>query len=178
MKILICNLQVLQNLHQYFTQQCSYHVNCGFVALNSAKSRTFSVMSPKNTGDCPLTQHDKMLSCPCIVSSYKCKLNKWLAVQNLRIAFRMGLQKTLCHNLRKSVMTERFLKPNAKTAFIEAVGNTRLLSLDVIEFTWFINRKVNSSDGRIIRASASGAVNSGSIPSLVKSMTLKLEFAA
>ena len=33
---------------------------------------------------------------------------------------------------------------------------------------------INSSDGRVIKASASGAVNSGLIPSLVKPIDLKL----
>ena len=36
----------------------------------------------------------------------------------------------------------------------------------------------NSSDGRVDRASASEAVDSGSIPSRVKPMTLKLVFTA
>ena len=36
----------------------------------------------------------------------------------------------------------------------------------------------NSSDGRVVRASASGAVDSGLIPSRVKPMTLKLVFTA
>ena len=35
-----------------------------------------------------------------------------------------------------------------------------------------------SSDGRVVRASASGAVNSGLIPSRVKPTTLKLVFTA
>ena len=35
-----------------------------------------------------------------------------------------------------------------------------------------------SSDGRVNGSSASGAVNSGLIPSLVKTMTLKLVFTA
>ena len=38
--------------------------------------------------------------------------------------------------------------------------------------------KFISSDGRVIRASASGAVDLGLIPSLVKPMTLKLVFTA
>ena len=38
--------------------------------------------------------------------------------------------------------------------------------------------KHNSSDGREVRASASGAINSGFILSRVKSMTLKLLFTA
>ena len=38
--------------------------------------------------------------------------------------------------------------------------------------------KSNSSDGRVVRASASGAVHSGLTPSRVKPMTLKLIFAA
>ena len=36
----------------------------------------------------------------------------------------------------------------------------------------------NSSDGRVVRASASGAVDLGLIPSRVKPMTLKLVFTA
>ena len=37
---------------------------------------------------------------------------------------------------------------------------------------------VNSSDGRVVRASASLAIDSGLIPSRVKPMTLKLVFTA
>ena len=37
---------------------------------------------------------------------------------------------------------------------------------------------LNSLAGRVVRASASGAVDSGFIPSRVKSMTLKLVFTA
>ena len=40
------------------------------------------------------------------------------------------------------------------------------------------NRKINSSDGRVVRASAFGAVDLGLIPSRVKPMTLKLVFTA
>ena len=36
----------------------------------------------------------------------------------------------------------------------------------------------NSSDGRVVRASASGAVNSGCNPCLVNPMTLRLVFTA
>ena len=36
----------------------------------------------------------------------------------------------------------------------------------------FVNRIVNGSDGQVDKASASGAVDSGSIPSRVKPMTL------
>ena len=38
--------------------------------------------------------------------------------------------------------------------------------------------KLNSSDSRVVRASDSGAVNLGLIPSRVKPMTLKLLFTA
>ena len=41
-----------------------------------------------------------------------------------------------------------------------------------------IIKQDNSSDGRVVRASASGAVDLGLIPSRVKSMTLKLVFTA
>ena len=37
---------------------------------------------------------------------------------------------------------------------------------------------LNSSDGQVVRASASGAVDSGLIPSRVEPMTIKLEFLA
>ena len=37
---------------------------------------------------------------------------------------------------------------------------------------------INSSDGRVVRASGSGAVDLGLIPSRVKPMTLKLVFTA
>ena len=37
---------------------------------------------------------------------------------------------------------------------------------------------LNSSDGRVVRASASESVDSASIPSRVKSLTLKLVFTA
>ena len=37
---------------------------------------------------------------------------------------------------------------------------------------------LNSSDGRVVRASSSGAVDSGLIPSRVTPMTLKLTFTA
>ena len=36
----------------------------------------------------------------------------------------------------------------------------------------------NSSDGRVLKASASGALDSGLIPSLVEPMALKLVFTA
>ena len=38
--------------------------------------------------------------------------------------------------------------------------------------------KINSSDGGVVRTSASGAVDSGLLPSRVKPMTLKLVFTA
>ena len=44
--------------------------------------------------------------------------------------------------------------------------------------TIFIIRFYNISDGRVVRASASGAVNAGWIPSRVKPVTLKLVFIA
>ena len=40
------------------------------------------------------------------------------------------------------------------------------------------SRVINSSDGRVVKASASGAVDLGLIPSRVKPMTLKLVFTA
>ena len=40
------------------------------------------------------------------------------------------------------------------------------------------SKLLNSSDGRVVRASASGTVDSGFIPSRVKPMTLKLVFTA
>ena len=45
-------------------------------------------------------------------------------------------------------------------------------------FTYRNSFELNSSDGRVVRASASGAVDSGLIPSRVKPMTLKLVFTA
>ena len=39
-------------------------------------------------------------------------------------------------------------------------------------------RLLQSSDGRVVRASASGAVDLGLIPSRIKPMTLKLVFTA
>ena len=41
-----------------------------------------------------------------------------------------------------------------------------------------VSGKINSSDGRVVRASASGAVDLGLILSRVKPMTLKLVFTA
>ena len=41
---------------------------------------------------------------------------------------------------------------------------------------WQFKHILNSSDGRVVRAFASGAVDSGLIPTLVKPMTLKLVF--
>ena len=43
---------------------------------------------------------------------------------------------------------------------------------------WLTFGKFNSSDGRVVRASASRAVDLGLIPSRVKLMTLKLVFTA
>ena len=51
-------------------------------------------------------------------------------------------------------------------------GQFSELSFLVICF-WF-----TSSNGRVVRASASGAVDSGWIPSRIKPMTLKLVFTA
>ena len=45
----------------------------------------------------------------------------------------------------------------------------------ILFVTWSL---FQSSDGRVVRASASGAVHSGLIPSQVKPMTLKLVFTA
>ena len=42
----------------------------------------------------------------------------------------------------------------------------------------FASSQFNSSDGQVVRASASGAVDSGLIPSRIKPMTLKLVFTA
>ena len=46
------------------------------------------------------------------------------------------------------------------------------------KFVRLILKMINSSDDRVVRASAWGAVDSGLIPSRVKPMTLKLVFSA
>ena len=60
------------------------------------------------------------------------------------------------------------------------------LEINLVNFSWLklwfqllgsIHHD-DSSDGQVVRASASGAIDLGLIPSLVKLMTLKLVFTA
>ena len=46
--------------------------------------------------------------------------NNWLAIQNLRIALKKAVSKSFSQSSQR-VMTEGFLKPNAKTAFFKAI---------------------------------------------------------
>ena len=53
-----------------------------------------------------------------------------------------------------------------------------LLYFALIVFDICVNHCLNISDGRVVRASASGAVDSSLIPIWVKPMTLKLVFTS
>ena len=62
-------------------------------------------------------------------------------------------------------------------------SDSKLCSPKSVSYTDFSvaqaqNRGDNSSDGRVVRASASAVADSGLIPSRVKPMTLKLVFTA
>ena len=70
----------------------------------------------------------------------------------------------------KLVNVKKHLDATDSTAKAIAKGNAVSINISM--------RIQNNSDGRVIRASASGAVNLGLIPSPVKSMTIKLVFTA
>ena len=76
---------------------------------------------------------------------------------------------------------QNFLRPRAQGTLVAPLLNVAAITTcsaccGAIAFPCYAS--VNSLDGRVIRTSATGAVDSGLNPSRIKPMTLKLLFAA
>ena len=101
-----------------------------------------------------------------------------LLTRKLQIVLTRKLQIVQSSNMHQKLQNNKMLKQWVKLLLLKSNFTKLTIACFNQKENNSDNKKNNSSDGRVVRASASGAVDLGLIPIRVKPMTLKLVFTA